>query len=117
DGEPPLRFCRFREPKGRSAFVNPAFAQALRRDKRVEGRKGKAKQRINRYSSPGLTILKVKAATAPPARSATMWIQIWEKFTSFITPTPTATAGLKAPPEMAPTANAPTITVMPIASP
>ena len=47
--------------------------------------------------------MKTIAAAAPPARSAATWIQICESSTSFITPIPTATAGLNAPPEIAPT--------------
>ena len=46
-----------------------------------------------------------------------MWSQICEKLTSFMTAMPTATAGLNAPPEIPPTANAPVMTVMPMASP
>src|SRR3954453_6872693 len=69
------------------------------------------------YGSLGLVNLNTIPATAPPAKSARKWIQISENCTSCMMPMPKPTAGLKAPPEIGPTAKAPVITVMPMASP
>src|ERR1700756_1046251 len=66
--------------------------------------------------SPGLTNLKVSAARAPPRKSATRKIQMLDQAESPMMEMPRATAGLKAPPEMLPTAKAPVMTVMPMAS-
>ena len=63
--------------------------------------------KIARYLSVGFRNLKVSPARRPPASSATMWIHMSWKLRIFITAAPMATAGLNAPPEIAPTANIP----------
>ena len=61
--------------------------------------------------------LNVKAAAAPAARLATKKIQMSVMLDKPMMVTPTATAGLKAPPEIFPTEKAPARTVKPIARP
>jgi hypothetical protein len=56
-------------------------------------------------------------ATTHPANVATRCIQIWLHDSSQSTALPITTAGLNAPPEIDPTAYAPTVTVNQIARP
>ena len=56
-----------------------------------------------RYVSSGLTNLKVAAAKAPPKKLASRKIHILPRLENPMTVMPTATAGLNAPPEIAPT--------------
>src|SRR4029453_5415275 len=69
------------------------------------------------YRSPGLIVLNNTAAATPPSMWATMWIQMKGVDTRPMIARPTATAGLKAPPETPPTAKAAVMTVNPIARP
>ena len=63
------------------------------------------------------TIRNTHPATPPAMNCASQYFQMFEKPTAPWTIWPSATAGLKAPPEIPPTANAPASTVKPIASP
>src|SRR5262245_40247198 len=56
------------------------------------------------YLSCGLRNRKTSAAAAPPAKLATRKIQMFASADSPMMVMPTATAGLKAPPEIEPTA-------------
>src|ERR671917_2952268 len=65
----------------------------------------------------GWVALKAYAASAPPRSSDTRKIQMLTQLERPMRLIPTATAGLNAPPEIEPTAKAPTSTVKPIARP
>ena len=66
--------------------------------------KWRSAARVYAGRSSRLRLLKASAATTPPAKSPTRWIQTLAPRTRSMTVMPTATAGLNAPPEMAPTA-------------
>ena len=71
--------------------------------KRRKKRASKLARRAQSYLSPGLSALNATAATAPPAKLATKKTQMLATVESPIMVMPTATAGLNAPPETAPT--------------